>query len=104
SLTDLLQHASPNRMIQRRGGTFTTLNHPIIAFKYNVEITQKETETVGGRFADIAAFSRLLDDADAPIARATLVLALHDGPAFPTAGQLKSLRLRADNSMTHLIE
>lgn len=104
SLTELLQQSSPDRMIQRRGGTFTTLNHPTVAFKYYVEITGKETETVGGRFADIAVFSRLLDDADAPVARATLALALHDGPGFPSAAQLKSLRLRADNAMTHLIE
>lgn len=104
SLTDLLQQASPNRMIQRRGGTFATLNHPTVVFKYYVEIADKETKTVGGRFADVAVFSQMLDDADAPVARAALVLALRDGPSLPTADQLKSLRLRADNAITHLIE
>lgn len=91
-------------MIQRRGVNVMPLNHPNVAFKYYVEITDRETETVGGRFADIAVFNRLLDDADAPVARATLALALHEGPGFPTGAQLKSLRLRADNAMTHLIE
>lgn len=104
SLTELLQQSSPDRMIQRRGGTFATLNHPTVAFKYYVEITRKETETVGGRFADLAVFSRMLDDAEAPVARAALVLALHDWPGMPTSDQWKSLRLRADNAMTHFIE
>ena len=42
-----------------------SLGHPNVNFKYYVDITREESETAGGRFADAAVFSLLLDDADA---------------------------------------
>lgn len=105
SLTELLGHASADRMIQRRGSTLVSLNQSNVPFRYYVDITRKESETVGGVYADVAVFSRLLDDAEAPVARQEIVNALHGAGAGgdPTADELAALRLRADNAVTHLV-
>lgn len=103
SLTQLLGQASSDRMIQRRESTFATLDLPNVAFSYYVDIANKETETVGGTFADVAVFSRLLDDADAPVARQDIVDRLREAGRDPTDEELASLRRRADNAITYLV-
>lgn len=102
-LTELLGHASSDRMIQRRGSTLVSLDQPTVAFKYYFDITREESETVGGRFADVSVFSRLLDEADAPVTRAALIVALRPDGLDPTIADPQSLSLRADNAITALV-
>lgn len=51
----------------------------------------------------MAVFSRLLDDADAPVARQDIVNALHTPDHNPTAEEIAVLRRRADNAIAHLV-
>lgn len=103
SLTQLLDQASADRMIQRRESTFTTLGLPNVPFSFYTDITREDADTVSGTYADVAVFSRMLDDADAPVARQEIVSALHADKGDPTADEIAVLRRRADNAITHLV-
>ena len=103
SLTQLLDQASADRMIQRRESTSATLGLPNVPFSFYADITKEDADTVGGVYADVAVFSRLLDDADAPVARQDIVNALHTPDHNPTAEEIAVLRRRADNAIAHLV-
>ena len=103
SLTQLLDQASADRMIQRRESSSATLGLPNVPFSFYADITKEDADTVSGVYADVAIFSQLLDDADAPVARQDVVNALHTLDHNPTAEEIAVLRRRADNAITHLV-
>lgn len=86
SLTQLLGQPVFDQEIKRRDSAFTTLDLPNVDFKYYVDIDWVDWKTLPGTAADVAVFSRLLDDADVPVRKGRLVEALEaepraDGPS-----------------------
>ncbi|MFN3668132.1 MAG: recombinase family protein [Brevundimonas sp.] len=76
SLTRILDYASGDRVIQRRGTTVTTLDHPNVTFEYAVDFTPEKAWSERPS-ADVEMFSRLLDDNNAPVSTHTLSVALY---------------------------
>jgi hypothetical protein len=102
SLTELLGHAASDRVIQRRGSTLATLDLPTVAFEFWIDLNRDNSD-VEGAYPDLAVFSRLLDDAYAPVATRALVEALNDRRP-PTTDELPSLENRARRAIFRLKE
>lgn len=97
-LRELLGLASFDREIKSRKSGVTTFGLPTSTFRYYVDIPWADASIRETTFADMAVFSQMLDDADAPVTRAQLREALSRGAQSSSEDQLPQ---RVDRLMAY---
>lgn len=103
SLPELLGCATESRLLQRRRSTAATQDHVSFVFRYYIDITRENSTTANGIFADVRVFSRMLDDADAPISHRRLEQTLGlEADKVGVRADAPSLDLRARSAVFHL--
>lgn len=101
SLTKILDYASGDRVIQRRGTTVATLDHPNVPFEYRVDFTPEKAWSERPS-PDVEVFSRLLEDNNAPVSTHELGCALCAGEGDQATAVDAKSKLRARRAIEFL--